>query len=97
MMHRQISDSAGHAQAILGAWVTGDIQRFCHELNCVGSEVGVLAATDEEERMELLHAIAAELRVPSLHPPVDDASNIYSTLLHHLAFSENGALSAILQ
>jgi hypothetical protein len=38
--------------------------------------------------MELLQAIAADLRVPSIQPPADDPTNVYGKLLRHLASSQ---------
>lgn len=80
-------DSAHQAQVILGAWKSGNIQQFCAELECVEVSAGATAGAAESERMELLCAIAADLRVPSLQPLADDPGNIYGSLLRHLAFS----------
>jgi hypothetical protein len=82
------SNSASQAQAILGAWATGDVQLFCNELDRVSRYAAEPADSDERERLELLSAIAADLRVPSIQPLADDPSSVHGNLLRHLAFSQ---------
>jgi hypothetical protein len=90
MTRNHLSDSANQAQAILGAWTSGNVQLFCKELDRVSCSALAVAAESEEEteRMELLQAIATDLRVPSIQPPADDPTNVYGKLLRHLAFSQ---------
>ena len=88
MMRNQLTAGpADQAQAILGAWRSGDIKLFNEELYRAGNCAVGSTAPGDEERVELLRAIAADLRVPSIQPPVDDPGNVYSNLLRHLAFS----------
>lgn len=96
-MRNQLPDSAHQAQVILGAWLSGDTRRFCRELDRVESAAADTAKPDESERMELLCAIAADLRNVSLQPAVEDAGNVYRTLLRHLAFSRPTAQLATIQ
>ena len=91
MMRHQILDSACQAQAILGAWKSGNTELFCEELDRVEHYAVESGESEERERMELLRAIAADLRVPSGQPLADDPGNIYGNLLHHLAFSHRFA------
>lgn len=92
MMRNQFTaDSAGQAQAILGAWMTGNIELFCHELDRVEQCSMETAGPEEAERMELLQAIAADLRVPALQPAANDPANVYGSLLRHLAFAHKKA------
>jgi hypothetical protein len=96
MMRNQLAANSAHqAQAILGAWSSGNIDLFCQELNRVGqcapTEIGCeelnCGESEEVERMELLRAIAADLRIPSVKPLADDPGNVYGNLLRHLASS----------
>jgi hypothetical protein len=99
-MHNHLSDSANQAQAILGAWNSGNVQLFCKELDRVNTSAASAADQAEEiERMELLCAIADDLRINSLQPPADDPSNVYGKLLRHLAFSQRtaGGLTEFIQ
>jgi hypothetical protein len=92
MTRNHLSDSANQAQAILGAWTSGNIQLFSKELDRVSSSAKTAREESEEmERMELLQAIAADLRIPSMQPPADDPGNVYGKLLRHLAFSQRPA------
>src|SRR4051794_15173012 len=89
MTRNHLSDSANQAQAILGAWTSGNVQLFCKELDRVSRFANAVPDESEEtERMELLQAIAADLRTPSIQPSANDPSNVYSKLLRHLAFSQ---------
>jgi hypothetical protein len=86
------ADSAHQAQAILGAWSSGNIDLFRQELDRVGQCATVggelnCGESEEGERMELLRAIAADLRIPSIKPLADDPGNVYGNLLRHLASS----------
>ena len=93
MMRNQVAaGSANQAQAILGAWSSGNIDLFRKELDRVGqsalgSEEPSAAESEELERMELLRAIAADLRTPSIKPLADDPANVHGNLLRHLASS----------
>jgi hypothetical protein len=87
MIRNQVANSADQAQAILGAWRSGDIKLFREELDRVGDSATELRESEEVERMELLRAIAADLRVPFIQPLESDSGNIYSNLLRHLALS----------
>lgn len=86
-MQTQLPKSAYQAQAILGAWTSGDVQRFCHELDDVSRCTAEPVESEEKERIELLCAIAEDLRVASIQPLADEPNNIYGNLLRHLAFS----------
>jgi hypothetical protein len=86
-MQTQLPKSAYQAQAILGAWTSGDVGRFCHELDHVSRCAAEPAEVEERERIELLCAIAEDLRIPSIQPLPNDPNNIYCSLLRHLAFS----------
>lgn len=88
MMRNQLAaDSAHQAQAILGAWTSGNIELFHAHLERVGESPVESGESEELERMELLRAIAADLRRPSIQPPATDPENIYGNLLRHLAFT----------
>lgn len=87
MMRNQVAGSADQAQAILGAWRNGDIKLFREELDRVEGSAAASDESEEVERMELLRAIAADLRVPSIQPLESDSGNIHSNLLRHLALS----------
>jgi hypothetical protein len=86
MRHQLAADSAHQAQAILGAWTTGNIELFHAQLERVGENPVDSAESEELERMELLRAIAADLRRPSIQSSANDPENIYGALLRHLAF-----------
>ena len=86
-MRTQLQNPASQAQAILGAWKNGDVKLFHEELNHVAGSGSETAESEESERMELLCAIAEDLRNPSTQPLADDPGNIYATLLRHLALS----------
>jgi hypothetical protein len=89
MMQTQLAaDSAYQAQAILGAWASGNIELFHAQLERVGESPVESVESDELERMELLRAIAADLRGPSIQPSANDPENIYGNLLRHLAFTQ---------
>jgi hypothetical protein len=80
------ANSANQAQAILGAWTSGNIELFREQLNRIDECAAAEAVdSDEIERMELLRAIAADLRGPSLQPAAADPANVYGNLLRHLA------------
>jgi hypothetical protein len=83
------ADSAHQAQAILGAWASGNIELFHTQLERVGENPVESVESEELERMELLRAIAADLRGPSIQPSANDPENIYGNLLRHLAFAHN--------
>jgi hypothetical protein len=86
MMRNQLAaNSTNQAQAILGAWNSGNIELFRKELDRVGEYAAESMESEEVERMELLRAIAADLRVPSIQPSADDPGNVYGNLLRHLA------------
>jgi hypothetical protein len=86
MMRNQLAaDSANQAQAILGAWTSGNIELFREQLDRIDECAAEPANSDEIERMELLRAIAADLRGPSLQPAAADPANVYGNLLRHLA------------
>ncbi len=84
-------DAAAQAQAILGAWQGGNIELFCRELHRVGDCVAETSESEEGERIELLRAIAADLRVPSIQALPEEPGNVYGQLLRHLAFSRKAA------
>lgn len=80
------SYSANQAKAILGAWHSGDRSHLTEEL----ARVNGLQSMDsgEQERLELLSAIAVELR--GTDPAAPDAA--CGALLEHLAFSRRRAI-----
>jgi hypothetical protein len=86
MIQRHLSGSASQAQAILGAWKSGNRERFWQELDRVqvGAEKSAPEAA-ETDRMELLCAIAENLRVSPRELAPDDAADICGLLLRHLA------------
>jgi hypothetical protein len=88
MMRNQLAANSAHqAQAILGAWTSGNIELFHAQLERVGESPAESVESEELERMELLQAIAADLRRPSIQPAASDPGNIYGNLLRHLAFA----------
>lgn len=87
MRNQLVTDSADQAQAILGAWTSGNIELFREQLNRVDECAAEPAESDEIERMELLRAIAEDLRIPSAQPSANDPANVYGQLLRHLAAS----------
>lgn len=91
MRNQLAADSANQAQAILGAWSSGNIELFREELDRVGQCAVESVESEEVERMELLRAIAADLRTPSIQPAANDPGNVYGNLLRHLASSTRRA------
>lgn len=85
MRNQLAADSANQAQAILGAWTSGNIELFREQLNRIDECAAEPVDSDEIERMELLRAIAEDLRGPSLQPAATDPANVYGNLLRHLA------------
>ena len=95
MMRNQArTNSATQAQAILGAWQGGNIELFCRELHRAGDCVAENFESEEGERIELLRAIASDLRVPSIQSLPDEPGNVYGHLLRHLACSQKATRSA---
>ena len=85
-MQLHVSDSAQQAQAILGALQTGDAERLHRELERVKHLDWRTTDPAESERMELLCEIARELRAANASP-VRTGSDVYCSLLQHLAGS----------
>jgi hypothetical protein len=88
MRNQLATDAAQQAQAILGAWNSGNIELFHAQLERVGENPVDSAESEEVERMELLQAIAADLRRPSIQRSANDPDNVYGNLLRHLAFAQ---------
>ena len=78
-MQTQISGSAHQANAILGAWHSGDATRLREELDRVPGLQAIDAG--EQERLELLSEIACQM---SRRESVSD-DPVYGFLLEHLA------------
>src|ERR1700742_3222397 len=83
---RQFADSSLQSRAILGAWQTGDVQTLGRELDRVDRISPIHSDFAEAERMELLAAIACDLR-ESYRPFEADCSKGYCGFLEDLAFS----------
>src|ERR1700755_1353771 len=62
-MQTQLPSSTHQAQAILAAWQSGNVQTLGDELDRVSRIPVESADSMEEERMELLSAIASEWRL----------------------------------
>ena len=86
-MVTEIAGSATQAKAILGAWQEGDTQRLCETLAKVEYSPSACYDAAEEERLELLFAIASEWRTEG-GPLAESASDVYRKLLRHLAFPD---------
>lgn len=95
MQNQSAAASADQARAILGAWNSGNIQLFRQELDRVQDCPVEASESEEMERIELLRAIAADLRVPAIQPAAGDPDNIYSNLLRHLAFSHSAQVPGL--
>jgi hypothetical protein len=93
-MQIHLSDVTNQARAILGAWQNGDVQRFREELERIQDSPLNTSDPAEAERLELLSAIAGELR-RSHRPFGADSSQVYCSLLQHLASSRPGGYSAL--
>jgi hypothetical protein len=84
-MQIQLLYSTHQAQAILGAWQAGDEQKLGEELDRVSQIPVETIDSMESERLELLTAIAGQMR--ETRQPFDtDSAQIHRRLLQHLGF-----------
>ena len=88
-MQIQLPYSTHQAQAILAAWQSGNVQTLGEELDRVSRIPVESSDSMEEERMELLSAIASEWRLS--RQPFGSDSQIYCGLLQHLGFAGDPA------
>jgi hypothetical protein len=89
----QASDLAGHrAGDLLRAWISGDAGRFAHELESILKDPAGACDAGEEERRNLLKAVALRMKqCPDLFGQTRKAGiELCLNLLGHLVTEETG-------